>query len=189
MGYITTYSGESFNPLAPDMDKIKIEDIAHSLSLMCRGNGHLSHFFSVAQHCINCAKEAEARGLAKRVQLACLLHDASESYLSDITRPVKRHLPVYIEIEENMQNAVYRKFLGSVLSEEECSQVRQIDDDMLVNEFAVLLKHRLVDRVAELKSKPFFDIAAFADVKMEFTCIFDRLSSRSDNARHDEIGG
>ena len=64
--YITTYTEEHFYPTNPDPDKLKPEDIAHSLSLQCRGNGHVKVFFSVAQHCINCAKEAEARGLSPR---------------------------------------------------------------------------------------------------------------------------
>ena len=81
---ITTYTGKHFKPVSPDPDLVCIEDIAHALSLICRGNGHVKTFFSVGQHCINCAKEAEARGLSARMVLACLLHDASECYLSDI---------------------------------------------------------------------------------------------------------
>ena len=66
-----------------------------------------------------------------RVQLACLLHDASEAYLSDVTRPVKRELPKYLEIEEPLQEAIWQKYLGSALTEEENSQVFRIDDAML----------------------------------------------------------
>ena len=35
--YITTYTGKHFEPTKPDADKICIEDIAHALSLICRG--------------------------------------------------------------------------------------------------------------------------------------------------------
>lgn len=45
--YITTYGGTHFYPLQPEADKLYIEDIAHALSLICRGNGHVKHFFSV----------------------------------------------------------------------------------------------------------------------------------------------
>ena len=88
--YITTYTGKHFEPSNPDPEMIRIEDIAHALSLICRGNGHVKTFWSVGQHCINCAKEAWARGLSNRMVLACLLHDASECYMSDIPRPFKR---------------------------------------------------------------------------------------------------
>ena len=50
--YITTYTGKHFEPANPDSDKICIEDIAHALSLICRGNGHVKTFWSVGQHCI-----------------------------------------------------------------------------------------------------------------------------------------
>jgi len=93
MEHITTYTGEDFKPLSPDAKQIHIEDIAHALSLMCRANGHFVRFYSIAQHSINCAIEAKARGLSVKVQTACLLHDGSEAYLLDITRPVKEHLP------------------------------------------------------------------------------------------------
>ena len=37
---ITTFSKTNFNTLNPNPDEVKIEDIAHALSLMCRANGH-----------------------------------------------------------------------------------------------------------------------------------------------------
>ena len=67
---ITTYTGRHINPVNPDPDMICIEDIAHALSLICRGNGHVKTFFSVGQHCINCAREALARGCSDRMELA-----------------------------------------------------------------------------------------------------------------------
>lgn len=59
--YITTYGGTHFFPTEPDGKDFHISDVAHALSLICRGNGHVKTFFSVGQHCINCALEAEAR--------------------------------------------------------------------------------------------------------------------------------
>ena len=82
MEHITTYTGEDFTPLSPSENLICIEDIAHALSMMCRANGHFVRFYSVAQHSINCAGEAKARGLSVKVQIACLLHDASEASLA-----------------------------------------------------------------------------------------------------------
>ena len=87
--YITTYTGDHFDPTLPEAEHLHIEDIAHALSLICRGNGHVKTFFSVGSHCINCAKEAAARGYSDRLVLACLLHDASEAYLSDVPRPLR----------------------------------------------------------------------------------------------------
>jgi len=172
MEHITTYTGEDFTPLAPDANQIHIEDIAHALSLMCRANGHFIRFYSVAQHSINCANEAKARGLSARVQIACLLHDASEAYLSDITRPVKAHLPNYKEIEKRLQNTIFDKFLGSILTEEEAALVEQIDHDMLVCEFNALMKKKVFDICPTINSMPSFEFRNFADVEYEFIEVF-----------------
>lgn len=47
--YITTYTGLHFRPTEPDSDLIRIQDIAHALSLICRGNGHVQTFWSVGR--------------------------------------------------------------------------------------------------------------------------------------------
>ena len=65
--YITTYTHRHFDPTDPDPELILIEDIAHALSMLCRGNGHVSSFRSVGEHCICCAKEAAGRGLSQRL--------------------------------------------------------------------------------------------------------------------------
>ena len=155
--YIRTSSGVKFYPLNPDPQGILIEDIAHALSLLCRGNGHVKVFFSVGQHCIHCAKEAEQRGYSTRLILACLLHDASEAYLSDITRPVKQHLQDYCRYEEHLLEVIYKKFLGSPLSQEEQKLVKIIDDDMLYYDLRDLLNEFVNksgnDSVGELVNK------------------------------------
>ena len=135
MSYITTISGKHFDPIEPEEDLIDIKDIAHSLSLVCRGNGYVKHFYSVAQHCICCAKEALARGYGDFVALACLLHDASEAYLSDVTRPVKKDLTYYLEVEDRLQHLLWRHFLGRDITDEENAQVFAVDDDMMSMEF------------------------------------------------------
>lgn len=172
MEHITTYMGEDFTPLAPDINQIHIEDIAHALSLMCRANGHFVRFYSVAQHSINCANEAKAQGLSARIQTACLLHDASEAYLSDITRPVKRHLPDYLLIEKRLQNLIYNKFLGSPLTDEEIAHVERIDRDMLVCEFNALMNKKVFDDCPHINSKPSFEFKEFAEIEREYIELF-----------------
>ena len=56
MSYITTYTGNHFDPINPDPELINIVDIAHALPMICRGNGQVSTFWSVGDHCILCAK-------------------------------------------------------------------------------------------------------------------------------------
>ena len=88
--YITTYTRKHFDPINPDAELICIEDIAHALPMICRGNGHVSPFWSVGEHCILCAKEAAAKGYSNRLVLAALLHDASECYMCRTTAKEKK---------------------------------------------------------------------------------------------------
>lgn len=87
---MNVFSGHRVDPLHIKKDDIYLEDIAHALSLLCRGNGHIKYFYSVAQHSLNCAKEAQSRGYSKHVILSCLFHDASETYMSDLITPIKK---------------------------------------------------------------------------------------------------
>ncbi len=139
--FITTYSKVKFYPLEPRPEDVRLTDIAHALSLMTRANGHIVHFFSVGQHCVNCALEAGARGLSRRIQLGCLVHDASECYLSDITRPVKRNLPHYLETESRIMEMLYAHFGLGDLTAQELEAIAEIDDAMLYEEFIALKGH------------------------------------------------
>jgi len=136
---INLHSGDLFWPLDAKLSEIKVIDIAHSLSMICRANGHYKHFYSVAQHSIFCAEEAKNRGLSKRVQLACLLHDGSEAYIGDITRPIKGMLHEYIEVEKILQQQIYTRFGLADLSAEELHHMADIDDAMLNFEMTHLL--------------------------------------------------
>lgn len=182
--YIRTNSGVRFYPLNPDPQGILIEDIAHALSLQCRGNGHVKVFFSVGQHCIHCAKEAEQRGYSTRLILACLLHDASEAYLSDITRPVKQHLQDYCRYEEHLLEVIYKKFLGSPLSQEEQKLVKIIDDDMLYYDLRDLLNEPVGELVngQDPRSAPVmyssfsYKERPFKEVEEEYLSLFRKYS-------------
>ena len=164
MSEIATYTKKMFDPVHPDAEKIDIVDIAHALSMLCRANGHFPTFYSVGQHCINCANEAIARGYSVRVQLACLLHDASEAYLSDVTRPVKAELPKYLEIEQPLQQAIWDKFIQPPLTAEENKQVFWVDDEILYQEFAVLMGIPLIPGEPDLKSTPKMEFGGFAEI-------------------------
>ena len=180
MDFITTYTGVHLNPADPDPDQIRIEDIAHALSLICRGNGQVRTFWSVGEHCLCCAREAEARGLSSRVVLACLLHDASECYLSDVPRPVKKDLKGYAELENRLLDRIYRKYLGSVLRPEEDALLREIDDAMLQRDLACLLGEKTGGEVLELKAEPDYAVRPFRKVEEEYLEMFARHAASPD---------
>lgn len=170
--YITTYSKIHFTPLEPQQEQIVIEDIAHPLSMMTRANGHFRQFYSVGQHSIQCALEAQARGYTPFVILAALLHDASEAYLSDITRPVKKNLPGYREAERVLQNAIYRKFLGRVPDEAEAALVKDIDDACLYFEFLHFTGEKIGEAPEAMRSESDFSMREFAAVEQQFMEMF-----------------
>ena len=70
---------------------------------------------------------------------ACLLHDASECYLSDVPRPFKKTLSGYKEQEKNLLDLIYQKYLGSPLNAKEEQLLKEIDDDMLWFDLTYLL--------------------------------------------------
>lgn len=172
--YITTYSGVHMEPVQPEADKIHIGDIAHALSLLCRGNGHVKTFFSVGQHCVRCALEAEARGYARRVVLACLLHDASEAYMSDITRPLKKYLPQYKIYEQQLLKVIYEKYLGTPLTSEEEKLVKEIDDDLLYFDMLYLLGEHMRDEAPDMKTSFNYEFVPFEEVETEYLALFEK---------------
>ncbi len=162
--YLKTYMGNKVDPLQVTAEDITLEDIAHALSLMCRGNGQVVHFYSVGQHCINCAKEAEARGWNVRLQMGCLLHDAAEAYMSDMITPIKVHMPQYYEMEDRFLKAVYDKFGLSDLSKEEWNLIMEVDRALLTYDLVELLKEPVpqegyqVVRIPDIAFRPFEEV-------------------------------
>lgn len=92
MSWIITRSGQKFDLANPNADMVHPADIAHSLSMQCRFNGHTIDFYSVAQHCCLVADLVPAEH-----QLAALLHDATEAYVGDMVRPLKEGMRDYAE--------------------------------------------------------------------------------------------
>lgn len=182
-GPMNTISGVLLDPKHVKADDIRLYDIAHPLSFICRGVGQVKHFLSVGQHCINCAKEAEGRGYSDRVILACLLHDGAEAYVSDIIRPVKVLLENFDEIEDRFQEAIYEHFGLGDLTEEERELVHLIDDVMLWNEAKELFAH--VDELEPplLSTIPNFKVRDFQDVENEFNLMAVNLLHRLGDSR------
>lgn len=104
--WIQTYSGGRIWPFDPNPLDIRIHDIAHALSNLCRYSGHCVSFYSVAEHCCHLFDVAETDEDAAWA----LLHDATEAYLVDVPRPLKPFLGGYYEAEERLMQAVAKRF-------------------------------------------------------------------------------
>ena len=136
--WIATYSAKQFFPLAPRQEDIDIVDIAHSLALQCRFTGHCMEFYSVAEHSVRASYLVPSEHA-----LWALLHDATEAYLTDMSRPIKQNTSLgeeYRKIEKNLMAAICQKF---GLSTEEPPQVKIADNIMLMTEKRDLLRNNL----------------------------------------------
>jgi hypothetical protein len=127
------------------------EEIAHSLSMLCRFNGHAREFYSVAQHSVLVALQ-----LPPELRLCGLLHDATEAYCGDMIRPLKRSLPAYQEMEEAIWRVIAERFnLPAKIPQE----VKQADTRMLQTERRDLLAPHhwrwMEDQIADDGVKPY----------------------------------
>lgn len=105
MALIITRSGRTIDLFDPRPEDIHIGDIAHALSMQCRFVGHVSEFYSVAEHSVRVSFAVE-----EVAALHALLHDASEAYLGDVSTPLKQTLPAYKALEQKMMRVIYAAF-------------------------------------------------------------------------------
>ncbi len=173
--HIRTFTGIFMDPFDIKPQEVCIADIAHALCMMVRANGHINSFYSIAQHCLNCAAEAKGRGYSAKVQLACLLHDAAECYTADVPRPVKHRLQGYALIEERVTQAVFEAFGLSDLNEAELVKVGEIDDAILYYEFEALAGIHIMNNAPYISMEHEFSQKRIEDVEMEFINTFDEL--------------
>lgn len=105
---IQTASGDYVSPLYPNEWTPRIDDIAHALANLCRFTGHTRKFYSVCEHSCRVADL-----LPPHLRLAGLLHDASEAYLGDMSRPLKHHPffgEAYRDVEQALQGRIEEVF-------------------------------------------------------------------------------
>lgn len=154
--WIGLFSGRRIDPFDPHPDDIDIEDIGHALANTARFTGHTKAFYSVAQHSVLVTEQViKSSGFATMTDAKqALLHDASEAYLCDVARPVKRHpvMAPYREAEARLQAAIQARF---GLKPEMPAAVKTADNRMLVTEARQLLGGDLVDWHLERFGEPY----------------------------------
>jgi uncharacterized protein len=95
---ICTFSGIEFDLLNPKSTMIKVVDIVHSLSNMTRFTGHTLWPYFISQHSV----------LVHEIfpHLLSLCHDFPESYIGDVSSPLKSILPDYRLIEYRITETI-----------------------------------------------------------------------------------
>lgn len=124
--WIQTYTGRKMYPLDPRPEDFNCRDIAHSLAFQCRFGGHVRNFYSIAEHCILLSYTVSPENA-----LWALLHDATEAFVVDVPRPVKRMLTNYKEIEDNITKVMVEVYS---LAPDMPEEVRDADYRILLTE-------------------------------------------------------
>ena len=167
--FMETWTGRQFFFDSVVPSAVHIEDVAHHLSMVCRFNGAVSRFYSVAEHCVRVLLHIENHlggRAAGRVATGSvqawgrspsrwgLMHDSSEAFCSDLNRPAKSldELRGYRSLEDRILRGICQRF-------ELVGQVPRIVKDadlvLLQTERGVLKgKHGLVWEVDALDVKP-----------------------------------
>ena len=130
--WFTLASGRRFYPFDPRPEDIRIEDIALALSHLCRYNGHCKKFYSVAEHSVHCSHY-----VASGHEFTALMHDATEAYVGDLIRPIKRFTPNFQEAEDLVWAALCERF---DLPREMPEEVHYVDNLVLVTNGAKLME-------------------------------------------------
>jgi len=112
IGTMKTNSGIYFDMVNPTPNMVNLNDIANGLGMICRYNGQVPNFYSVAEHSCRVSDWLGEQGHPE-FALQGLMHDSAEAYLGDIVRPMK-HIPsfrqVYSELEKSVELAIGEAF-------------------------------------------------------------------------------
>ena len=124
-----TFSGGRFWPLDPRPEDISIYDVAHSLAMMCRFNGHCIKFYSIAEHSCHIYDKT-----SKKNKRWAILHDAPESFVGDMVNPLKKFMPEFRTAEDKIMDLFCEKWgMPKKMPEEVHRLDRAIVRDEIVN--------------------------------------------------------
>ena len=131
---ITLHSGGLLSLRNPQPEIIEFDDISNSLSNICRFNGQIDSYYSVAEHSVAVAHDALSRGCSIDACIACLMHDSAEAYLGDVSRPL-RHLlgSAYSTIEKRVESVIGAAF--AIDFEKHFAEIEISDNAICLAEF------------------------------------------------------
>lgn len=138
--WITTYSGERVAAPMLTVSQVKLPDIARSLAMQCRYLGHISKFYSVAEHSILVARMAQAAKESPETVRAALFHDAHEAYTGDFPSPFKEIVLGLRDFERDVEGVVHAALDLPMPDHPLWDRVKKYDTRALHFEAARLLK-------------------------------------------------
>jgi hypothetical protein len=126
---IETVSGRMVDVLNPQPEDFDIKDIAISLGNLCRFNGQVKRFYSVAEHSVLMMDNVPAE-----YGIYALLHDAAEAYISDVVRPLKANMPWYKDLEGKLLDAIFASLDLPAFNPTAWAVIEKVDLAMLAME-------------------------------------------------------
>ncbi len=173
--YIRTHSGINFTIFNPKPEMIEIEDIAHSLSHLCRYGGHANTFYSVASHSI-----IASYLVAPEFALDALCHDMGEAYIGDCVTPIKHQMPMFIAIEDKIYEVIAKKFgLRFPIP----AEVHKIDTEMIGYEWDFFMEKIPNPTLQEFYKKNFLN-TSIENTKKEYIERFNFLLEKGYHLKH-----
>ena len=79
-------------------------------------------------------------------------------------------------MEEQLIHGIYKKFLGSSLTDEEAQRLKEIDDDLLWYDLEVLLEEKQPGDAPKLHFELDYTVRPFVEVQQEYLEMFQKLS-------------
>lgn len=136
--YITTISGVNIGPPGIFQPRdVRMTDIMDSLCKLCRYNGHVARFYSVAEHSVLVSYIAEAFGDIE-ARIPGLLHDAHEAYFGDYASPQKKMILGAEDFERDIEGVVQEALQLPMPDDPVWQRVKAYDTMILHRELKVL---------------------------------------------------
>lgn len=143
--WMQSFTGVQVWPLDPRIEDFRAEDIAHALACQNRFAGHAREPYSVGEHSVRASLAVDVSTCRtddqrRKVRLAALMHDATEAYLVDLPRPIKRDPSMYgYRVAEERMATVIESWLRLPHGAFEWAAVKHVDAVMLMTEARDLL--------------------------------------------------
>jgi hypothetical protein len=147
---ISTVSGIHFDPFNPRSEDVFPDDVVGALARNNRYNGHIEYdHYSVAEHSVHIEAAMRRDGVPARTRALGLMHDAPESFISDMIRPLKPYaffvkpggteIVKFEELEERIFYPITEVFFPGVKwTKADWKIVHRYDTNILKDEFLAL---------------------------------------------------
>ena len=147
---MTVFNGKCIDVFNFREEDVEIEAIAHALARECRYMNFTREHYSVAEHSIHVAELCPLQ-----LQLAGLLHDASEAYLLDLNPTLKYKMPVYMELEKTIQETIFRRF-NIKITKDQKKTIKHADKMIGATEIGIVIDYH----------RKFFDWVGTAEISI-----------------------